>query len=136
MLTHIAGFFVYAGLAIVVAACSSDDGGGQTGGGAGGSAGVSAAGSGGSIDGSDGGGPTCNVPGAACCDPFPGDGPNYCVDPLVCGAMNMCEESTDCDCALGAYVPACGTDGQTYDATCGIECVPVAIACNGECPCP
>lgn len=45
------------------------------------------------------------------------------------------EPAVNCDCALGAYVPVCGIDGQTYDATCGRECVPVAIACNGECPC-
>jgi hypothetical protein len=41
-----------------------------------------------------------------------------------------------CDCPLGAYVPACGVDGMTYDATCGNECVPVEIACMAECPCP
>jgi hypothetical protein len=50
-----------------------------------------------------------------------------------------CPEDTptavDCDCALGAYVPVCGVDGQTYDAACGRECVPVSIACDGECPC-
>ena len=36
---------------------------------------------------------------------------------------------------LGAYVPVCGLDGNIYDATCGDECVPVEIACRGECPC-
>jgi hypothetical protein len=42
-----------------------------------------------------------------------------------------------CDCMLGAYFPACGVDGTTYDATCGVECVPVEILCLGvECPCP
>ena len=42
----------------------------------------------------------------------------------------------DCNCLRGAYFPVCGVDGQTHDATCGRECVPVAIACDGECPCP
>ena len=41
----------------------------------------------------------------------------------------------DCECAIGAYVPVCGVDGMTYDAACGRQCVPVAIACQGECPC-
>src|SRR6266403_1888629 len=30
----------------------------------------------------------------------------------------------------------CGADGKTYDAACGTACVPVTIACQGECPCP
>jgi hypothetical protein len=41
----------------------------------------------------------------------------------------------DCNCARGAYVPVCGADGQTHDASCGQACVPVAIACQGPCPC-
>lgn len=41
-----------------------------------------------------------------------------------------------CDCALELYVAVCGVDGQSYDATCGRHCVPVQIACEGECPCP
>ena len=41
----------------------------------------------------------------------------------------------NCDCARGAYIPMCGIDGMTHDATCGIECVPVDIACLGQCPC-
>ena len=43
--------------------------------------------------------------------------------------------SADCDCVADAYVPVCGEDGQTYDATCGRQCVSVGIACDGECPC-
>ncbi len=41
----------------------------------------------------------------------------------------------DCTCVLGAYIPACGVDGVTWDATCGLECVPVEIDCMGTCPC-
>jgi len=40
-----------------------------------------------------------------------------------------------CNCLRGAYGPACGVDGKTYDATCGDICVPVAIACRRVCPC-
>lgn len=42
--------------------------------------------------------------------------------------------SPGCDCDAPS-VPVCGSDGQTYDAGCGEECVPVVIACEGECPC-
>lgn len=42
----------------------------------------------------------------------------------------------DCGCTRGAFVPVCGVDGQTYDATCGRVCVPVDVACEGQCPCP
>ncbi len=54
-----------------------------------------------------------------------------------CGGWSWCVAPPDpCACAVGAYVPVCGADGQTYDAACGDECVPVAIACRNECPCP
>lgn len=43
--------------------------------------------------------------------------------------------SVNCSCLRGAYVPVCGIDGKTYDATCGDVCVPVAIQCRGQCPC-
>jgi hypothetical protein len=42
-----------------------------------------------------------------------------------------------CGCTRGIYRRVCGVDGKFYDASCGIECVPVAIACEGvTCPCP
>ena len=44
-------------------------------------------------------------------------------------------EEPDCGCLRGAYAPVCGDDGRTYDATCSRACVPVPIACEGECPC-
>ena len=53
-----------------------------------------------------------------------------------CGGWSYCVAPPDpCQCAAGAYVPVCGADGQTYDAACGEQCVPVEIACQGECPC-
>ena len=43
----------------------------------------------------------------------------------------------NCNCMAGGYAPVCGVDGQTYDAICGMSCVPVEIECTGsECPCP
>jgi hypothetical protein len=36
------------------------------------------------------------------------------------------------DRVRGAYVPVSGIDGKTYDAACGIACVPVSIACEHE----
>ena len=76
----------------------------------------------------------CDAVGDPCCDPFPGDGPNYCSDmQLTCGANNTCE--LNCECPLPAYIPVCGVDGQTYNAVCSMACIPVEIACDGECPC-
>jgi hypothetical protein len=45
------------------------------------------------------------------------------------------DAGVNCSCGRGAYVPTCGVDGKTYDAACGLACVPVKIACSGQCPC-
>jgi hypothetical protein len=42
---------------------------------------------------------------------------------------------SDCQCPSAAWEPVCGVDGNTYNAVCGADCVPVDIACVGECPC-
>jgi hypothetical protein len=130
--------------AALSAACQSDsqseaDGDSGAGGGSGGSAGSDDSGAT-ETGGNPGSGgsdpdppPECSAVGVPCCDPYPSDGPNYCMGDLVCGADSTCVMG--CDCALGAYIPVCGVDGQTYDATCGRDCVSVEIACDGECPC-
>jgi len=45
------------------------------------------------------------------------------------------DSGVNCACGRGAFVPTCGVDGKTYDAACGVSCVPVQIACMGQCPC-
>lgn len=49
------------------------------------------------------------------------------------GAPTSTSSSIACSC--DAYFPVCGADGQTYNAGCGDDCVPVEIACRNECPC-
>ena len=51
------------------------------------------------------------------------------------GSTSTSTLSNACGCLSGAYQPVCGTNGTTYDATCGDVCVPVAIACRNACPC-
>ncbi len=100
--------------------------------GSGGAGGVGDAGEGGTGGAGDGGtSDSCDEVGAPCCDPFPGDGPNYCNAGLTCGG----DQCLDCQCLVGAYVPLCGQDGVTYDAACGRACVTAPIACDGQCPC-
>lgn len=55
----------------------------------------------------------------------------------ACGddSQTSSADGANCNCANGAYVPVCGVDGMTYDATCGTSCVAVDIACDGACPC-
>jgi hypothetical protein len=43
--------------------------------------------------------------------------------------------SGQCQCGAAAF-PVCGEDGNTYDAACGFDCVPVDVACEQPCPCP
>jgi hypothetical protein len=42
---------------------------------------------------------------------------------------------SDCQCPSAVWEPVCGVDGNVYNAVCGADCVPVDIACVGECPC-
>ena len=109
--------------------------GGSSGSGATGGTSSGTAGTPTTIGGQGGSGATaCDAIGDPCCAPSTGDGPNFCSSVLLmCGPGNVCEPN--CECPLGAYVPVCGVDGQTHDGTCGDACVPVEIACRGECPC-
>jgi hypothetical protein len=54
---------------------------------------------------------------------------------IPAGGMAPADAGVDCSCTTGAYTPVCGADGQTHDAACGAQCVPVGIACLGQCPC-
>jgi hypothetical protein len=77
----------------------------------------------------------CDEAGEACCDPFPGDGANYCNGGLACGA-NGCEAALQdcgpstcdegdicCDRCTGMCVnalsgAACPEDGRGANFTC------------------
>jgi hypothetical protein len=51
------------------------------------------------------------------------------------GGSTPTSTSSSSECNCRAYQPVCGVDGQTHNAGCGDECVPVEIACRNECPC-
>jgi hypothetical protein len=51
------------------------------------------------------------------------------------GGATVDAGTVDCSCPISASLPVCGVNGQTYDAACGAPCVPVDIACLGQCPC-
>jgi len=95
---------------------SGDTGGSSTGGGSTGGNATGGSSSGGV--GSESGGASSGGAGGT------GDGGSLGTGgvPAICG----------CDAVT---VLVCGVDGQTYDAGCGDICVPVEIACQGECPC-
>ena len=66
---------------------------------------------------------------------FPGEGGGGQGASAGNGGNGASGGGRNCDCEVGADVPVCGVDGITYDAACGEACVPVAIACQGGCPC-
>jgi hypothetical protein len=117
----------------------SAQGGGGTGFGSGGSAGQGAgtggsAATGGSSAGSGVGGQGGAVQGGSGGDAGGSGASEGGTHPLG-GAGAGGVGGVDCQCLKNGYAPVCGIDGKTYDATCGVACVPVAIACNGQCPC-
>ena len=61
----------------------------------------------------DGGAP-CSQAGDMCCDPFPGDGSNYCINGLLCDGANVC-------------VSPSSMDELSCDARCQVD-----IGCGGE----
>jgi len=101
---------------------SGDTGGSSTGGGSTGGNATGGSSSGGV--GSESGGASSGGAGGSAGSGGTGDGGSLGTGgvPAICG----------CDAAT---VLVCGVDGQTYDAGCGDICVPVEIACQGECPC-
>src|SRR5690606_25011573 len=70
----------------------------------------------------------CDEVGEACCDPLPGDGPNYCGAGLVCGP-NGCEASAASGPPCGDVV--CGSDERCCDKCLG-SCVNALSGAN--CP--
>jgi hypothetical protein len=97
---------------------ASAGGAASSGGGSGSGSGGAGSGSGGDVDAGSGGDAGSSAEGGA--------SPSG-----QAGALGV-----DCGCLKGGQAPVCGIDGQNYDAICGDECVPVEIACRGQCPCP
>jgi hydroxyacylglutathione hydrolase len=50
-----------------------------------------------------------------------------------CGDDDGTTDTDNCGCL--ATQPVCGIDGMSYDAGCGVQCVPVQIVCMSQCPC-
>jgi len=87
----------------------------------------------------------CDEEGEPCCDPLPGDGPNYCNGGLVCGSAG-CERPKPCggivcspfDVCCDRCVPECrppgdapcAEDGRPADFVCDTAAVP--FACGEE----
>lgn len=66
----------------------------------------------------------CVRVGDDCCDPFPGDGPNYCEGSLTCCADNTC--ATTCDGGTGA-------PDLTGDVECGTQPCVTGQVCAHPC---
>jgi hypothetical protein len=85
------------------------------------------------------GNPACSGPGhgAAGHDGSADTGADVVASPDTApgGSADARDTGVNCNCGRGAFVPMCGVDGKTYDAACGTACVPVKIACMGQCPC-
>jgi hypothetical protein len=71
-------------------------------------------------------GSACSLEGDPCCDPFPGDGPNYCGAGLTCCGNNLCASA----CEGGA--PDLTGDIECGSETCGTGQVCARPCCGGS----
>lgn len=58
-----------------------------------------------------------------------------CKDGMLTGKHRCPSAPPKADPCSKTGKPVCGSDGKAYDAAGGAACVPVAIACQGSCPC-